>query len=220
MPCPLLTETSWLRPEHYECFPTSAPHGRPQLERIPLDAFAIGAHCYQYVPRTSSEEPYHFEGVYGAVDQYLVTKVVPKWDTTTRMARRDKEAEHYKRRYGVGPENAGYEADSTVSMLAVAPTPLSSRRTSVYAQIPDPNSATHSSSESLARTCWTPRNTATSSAARPTPSKPREPAEPPVEPFTSSISVRLTTTKARTPNGGHAKPTAVFNCCTNGRGSS
>ena len=95
MPCPLFTEASWLRPGLYEWCPVSAPPGTPQPERIPLDAFAIGGHRYEYVPRTSNEEHYQFEAVYGAVHQYLVTKVLPEWDTVPRMARRDKEAEHH-----------------------------------------------------------------------------------------------------------------------------
>ena len=66
MPCPLFTEASWLRPEHYECYPAPVSHGPTQPERIPLDAFAIGDHRYQYVPRTNSDELYHFEAMYGA----------------------------------------------------------------------------------------------------------------------------------------------------------
>ena len=78
MPCPLFTEASWLTLELYEYCPASAPPGTPQPERIPLDAFAIGGHSYQYVPRTRNEEHCHFEAGYGAVDHYLVTKVLPE----------------------------------------------------------------------------------------------------------------------------------------------
>ena len=205
MPCPLFTETSWHKLELHECCPASAPPSTPQPKRIPLDAFAIGGHRYQYVPRTSNEEHYHFEAVYGAVDQYLVTKVLLEWDTVTRMPRRDKEAEHHKRQYGVGPENAGYEGNSTASILAVAQIPLCIRRTSAYAQVPRPNSRTTSPKKSLTRTCWT---YATSSTERPISSNPRELAESPLGHATSSVSVRPTATQARTPRRGHAQSTA------------
>ena len=87
MPCPLFAEASWLRPEHYVCYPALVPHGSTQLERIPLDAFAIGGHRYQYVPRTNRDELYHFETVCGGGDQYLVHKVLPEWHTVTCKAR-------------------------------------------------------------------------------------------------------------------------------------
>ena len=75
MHCPLFTAASWLRLEHYQCYPPSVPHGPSQLERIPLDAFAVWGHRYWYVPRTSSEEHCLFKAVYGAGDQYLFNKV-------------------------------------------------------------------------------------------------------------------------------------------------
>ena len=198
MPCPLFTEVSWLWPEHYECYPAPVPHGPSQRERIPLHAFGIGGHRYQYVPRTSSDERCHFEAVYGAGDQYLVNKVLPAWDTVTRNARGDWEAEHYERHYGMGPENAGYGGDSTTSMLAVAQIPLSSRRTSAYAQTPAENAKIQPSRRTITRTCWQPddieqitwhqqtkwattrrwtlRDASTSRSASPTPDNSREPA--------------------------------------------
>ena len=102
----------------------------------------------------------------------------------------------------MGTENAGYEGNSIASILAVAQILLSSRRTSAYAQVPDPNSRTTSPRKSLTRTCWTYD---TSSTERPISGNPRELAEPPLEPATSSISVRLTATQARTPRRGHTK---------------